>query len=74
MSLAAMRNVTKAAFARSPRKPLIEQARQLRRAVGAYEAPYISPGERLGIPLLTCDATLAGSNGHHAETTLYRRR
>ncbi len=27
--------------------------------------------EQLGIPLITCDARLAHSNGHHAEIELY---
>jgi hypothetical protein len=29
--------------------------------------------ERLGVPLVTCDAKLARSNGHHAKIELYPR-
>ncbi|WP_181193380.1 type II toxin-antitoxin system VapC family toxin [Prauserella shujinwangii] len=36
----------------------------------AYDAAYVALAERLGVPLVTCDAKLAGANGHRASVDL----
>ncbi len=47
------------------------RAWQLRHAITAYDALYVALDERLDIPLVTCDAKLARSNGHTAKIELY---
>jgi predicted nucleic acid-binding protein len=42
----------------------------LRDALSAYDAVYIALAESLAAPLLTCDARLSRSHGHHAEVRL----
>ena len=37
-------------------------------------ANLIALAEQLGLPLVTCDARLAGSNGHKAKIELYPNR
>lgn len=61
-------------IARSSHRPLTARAWQLRHAISAYDALYVALAETLGVPLVTCDAKLAGSNGHRAEIELYPRR
>jgi predicted nucleic acid-binding protein len=39
----------------------------LRNAASAYDAVYIALAESLAAPLVTCDARLSRSHGHHAE-------
>ncbi len=50
--------------------PLLRRAFELRDAVTAYDAVYVALAEALNVPLLTCDARLAGSNGHRATVQL----
>jgi predicted nucleic acid-binding protein len=50
--------------------PLLDRAFALRGAVSAYDAMFLALAEALDAPLLTCDAKLAGSNGHDATVTL----
>ncbi|WP_309115557.1 hypothetical protein [Saccharothrix sp.] len=35
------------------------------------DAFYVALAERLGVPLITCDAKLAGSNGHQVDIEVY---
>jgi predicted nucleic acid-binding protein len=42
----------------------------LRNALSAYDAAYVALAESLAAPLLTCDARLSRSHGHHAEVRL----
>jgi predicted nucleic acid-binding protein len=70
-ALAIVRAVIGAPIARSPHRPLMERAWELRRAVTAYDALYVALAEQLEIPLATCDGKLAGSNGHRARIQLY---
>ncbi len=39
----------------------------------AYDAAYVALAEQLDIPLVTCDAKLAGSHGHKVQIELYPR-
>lgn len=50
---------------------LIEFFTAARHAITAYDALYVALAERLDIPLVTCDAKLARSNGHNAKIELY---
>jgi predicted nucleic acid-binding protein len=43
---------------------------ELRRSLTAYDAAYIALAEALSAALLTCDARLARSQGHHARVEL----
>ena len=47
---------------RMPLPPLLERMWQLRSNVTPYDAAYVALAERLGGPLITCDAKLAGSS------------
>jgi predicted nucleic acid-binding protein len=42
----------------------------LRHNVSAYDATYIALAEALNAPLMTCDAKLSRSHGHHAKIVL----
>jgi predicted nucleic acid-binding protein len=46
---------------------LLERIWVLRETVSAYDAAYIALAEALDYPLLTTDARLARSHGHHAK-------
>jgi len=56
-----------------PHRPLLSRIWELRDSVSAYDACYVALAERLGVPLLTCDARLGRSHGHHAEVVVYPR-
>ncbi|ASO19670.1 putative nucleic acid-binding protein [Actinoalloteichus hoggarensis] len=58
-------------ISRSPHQPLVPRVWELRGSVTAYDAMYIALAEALDVPLLTCDAKLAGSNGHNAKIELF---
>jgi predicted nucleic acid-binding protein len=45
---------------------------ELRRNLGAYDAPYIALAEALGCELLTGDAKLKNAAGHHATVIVSR--
>lgn len=47
-------------------EPLADRMWQLRDNLTAYDAAFISLAESLGVPLMTCDARLAGAPGTHA--------
>ena len=51
-------------------QPLLERIWQLRHNLTAYDAAYLALAERLGAPLLTCDAGLASVAGHRARVEL----
>lgn len=57
--------------ARSSHRMLIRRVWELRHSITAYDAAYVALAEELGVPLVTCDAKLAGSNGHEAKIELY---
>jgi predicted nucleic acid-binding protein len=68
----ALTDIGNAPIARAPHVPLMQRAWELRHCISAYDAAYIALAEHLGVPLVTCDAKLAGSNGHDAKVELYR--
>lgn len=51
--------------------PLARRAWELRHAVSAYDALYLALAEELDVPLVTCDARLAGASGHKADVEVY---
>ncbi|MPY84919.1 MAG: VapC toxin family PIN domain ribonuclease [Actinophytocola sp.] len=67
----ALVEILSAPILRTGHRPLAGRAWQLRHAITAYDALYVALAERLDIPLVTCDAKLARSNGHNAKIELY---
>lgn len=51
--------------------PLARRAWELRHVAPAHDALYLALAEELDVPLVTCDARLAGASGHKAEVELY---
>jgi predicted nucleic acid-binding protein len=51
------------AIRRVPLAPLLQRIWQLRANATAYDAAYIALAERLGCPVITCDAKLAATPG-----------
>ena len=66
-----LKDIRDMAIARSPHRPLVERAWELKPAISAYDAFFVALAEQLDVPLITCDAKLAGSNGHKAKIELY---
>jgi predicted nucleic acid-binding protein len=58
-------------IARSPHRPLMDRAWELRKAVATYDAYFVALAEQLDVPLITCDGKLARSHGHSAKIELY---
>ncbi|GLZ33528.1 ribonuclease VapC [Lentzea sp. NBRC 105346] len=56
---------------RVPHLPLVARIWELRKSITAYDAAYVALAEELDVPLVTCDAKLAGSNGHRAKIETY---
>ncbi|MGH3656657.1 MAG: type II toxin-antitoxin system VapC family toxin [Micromonosporaceae bacterium] len=59
-------DILDAPIERVSHRPLMRRAWQLRHTITAYDATYVALAERLDATLATCDARLAGSNGHDA--------
>jgi predicted nucleic acid-binding protein len=51
---------------RHPHLDLLSRAWTLRENLTAYDAMYVALAEALDAPIVTCDAPLAKSPGHHA--------
>lgn len=57
---------------RHPHLDLLPRAWKLRDNVTAYDAMYVALAEALDAPVITCDAPLAKSAGHHARIEAIR--
>jgi predicted nucleic acid-binding protein len=62
------------AVTRYPHQPLSDRVWELRHNLTAYDATFIALAEALDAPLVTCDARLASSAGHHADVDLFSTR
>ena len=51
---------------RYPHDVLLPRVWELRKNLTAYDAVYVALAEALEMPLLTCDANIAGAPGHRA--------
>jgi predicted nucleic acid-binding protein len=51
--------------------PLADRAWELRHNLTAYDASFVALAEALNVPLVTCDARLAGAPGTSAVVELY---
>jgi predicted nucleic acid-binding protein len=56
---------------RYPHEPLGDRVWDLRENLTAYDATFVALAEALDVPLVTCDARLAGAPGHDAQIELY---
>lgn len=70
-AVSALDKVRTAPVERIPHRPLLETAWQVRHSVHFADAFYVALADRLGVPLVTCDAKLAGSNGHQVDIEVY---
>ncbi|HEX8868607.1 MAG TPA: type II toxin-antitoxin system VapC family toxin [Lentzea sp.] len=68
---AALANVLDAPIALIDHPPLAGRVWELRHAATAYDALYLALAEQLDVPLVTCDARLAGASGHNADVEVY---
>lgn len=53
--------------------PLADRAWELRNHLSAYDATFVALAEALNVPLVTCDARLAGAPGNSTVVELYER-
>jgi predicted nucleic acid-binding protein len=58
------------AIERHAHRPLLARIWALKTSLSAYDATYVALAEALASPLLTCDARLARTTGHHAQVEL----
>lgn len=70
---ARLQAVSDTPITRTAHRPLLPRVWELRHAITAYDASYVALAEQFDVPLLTCDATLGGANGHRAEMVVYPR-
>lgn len=59
----AVRHLAQFPIRRMPLAPLIERIWELRDNLTPYDAAYVTLAERLGGPLITCDAKMVGAQG-----------
>lgn len=67
----AMAKAHSAPIERVSLRALAERAWRIRHSIHTHDAFYVALAERLGVPLITCDAKLAGSNGHQVDIEVY---
>ena len=53
--------------------PLADRAWELRNHLSAYDSTFVALAEALNVPLVTCDARLAGAPGNSTVVELYER-
>ncbi|HVD13213.1 MAG TPA: type II toxin-antitoxin system VapC family toxin [Actinomycetota bacterium] len=56
---------------RYPHLPLADRIWALRHNLSAYDGAFVALSEALDIPLVTCDARLAGAPGNNAQIELF---
>lgn len=59
----ALRHLAGFPIRRIPLAPLMERMWELRETITPYDAAYVALAERLGGPLITCDAKLTAASG-----------
>lgn len=59
----ALRHLSRFPIRRMPLAPMLQRIWELRDNLTAYDAAYVALAERLGGPLITCDAKLAAASG-----------
>ena len=59
------------AVVRYGQQPLADRAWELRDNLTAYDATFVALAEALAVPLVTCDARLAGALSHRAAVELF---
>lgn len=69
-AIAALTALGAMAVERYPHGPFLPRIHQLRHSITSYDAAYIALAEALDAELVTCDAKLAGANGHRARIRL----
>jgi predicted nucleic acid-binding protein len=69
----ALTKVKESPIARISHRPLLDRAWKFRNTVSGYDALYLALAEELDIPLLTCDAKLAATEGHDVTIELFER-
>lgn len=67
----AMETLATAPIDRFDHAAFIDRIWELRDNLTAYDATYVAPAERLGVPLVTCDARLGSAPGHRAKIELF---
>lgn len=67
----ARRDLDDLALARYPHQPLAGRIWALRHNLTAYDAAFVALAEALSVPLVTCDARLAGAPGNRADVELF---
>ena len=65
MARVCLRDFTELPVRRWPHEPFLARAWELRADVTVYDAMYLALAEALEVPLVTTDARLARSTGHH---------
>ncbi|MFD1150671.1 type II toxin-antitoxin system VapC family toxin [Saccharothrix hoggarensis] len=63
--------LARAPIATTGHRALIDRAWELCDSLSAYDAQYVALAEQLDVPLITCDAKLAGSHGHKVDIEVY---
>ncbi|MEJ2852012.1 MULTISPECIES: type II toxin-antitoxin system VapC family toxin [unclassified Saccharothrix] len=66
-----LRTIRDAPITRVGHRAVMDTAWDMRNALSAHDSFYVALADRLGVPLITCDAKLAGSNGHSVEIELF---
>ena len=69
----ALAELTQLPLRRYPASLFLPRVWELRHTHTAYDAAYVALAEALAISLMTLDARLARSHGHHAEIELIER-